>query len=81
MSVADRCPDCDATLATQADYDAHPDGCECERCRSLCWRVYESAWCSRPPVDWRERALSAEAAVRRLRACPTDHYGSGGDVP
>lgn len=55
-----RCHSCDRPLATQADYDAHPDGCMCPRCVALCWRAWTTE-CLGQPVDWRARALKAEA--------------------
>lgn len=58
--LPDRCPDCDAPLATQADWDGHEDGCMCRRCRALCWRAWLTR-CEREPMDWRTRAIKAEA--------------------
>lgn len=57
-----RCHDCDLPLATQADYDATPEG----RGAHLCWRDWNSDRCVHPPVDWRSRALKAEAAATQL---------------
>lgn len=61
-----RCDTCDHPLATDADLDGCDDGCRCNRCVSLCWHNYNS-YCSFDPVDWRTRALEAEAAVDRMR--------------
>lgn len=58
MRANERCLDCDAPLATDAD--AHKDGCECERCASLCWRAWHGR-CVREPHDWRAEALAWRA--------------------
>lgn len=65
MSV--RCPDCDALIATQADFDAHADGCECDRCCALCWRAWCADVCQREPVDWRSRLSALEGLLRECR--------------
>lgn len=65
MSV--RCPDCDALIATQADFDAHADGCECDRCCALCWRAWCADVCQREPVDWRSRLSALEGLLRESR--------------
>ena len=66
----ERCDNCDKPIATQVDYDAHPDGCECATCRSLCWRLFngggEGGVCNQPGVNWRKRALAAESRERAL---------------
>ena len=72
--MSDRCERCDRPSATMVDYTAHTDGCLCERCTSLCWRVIAGGHCE--PVDWRARAIRAEewrevvrrqdAAVRKM---------------
>lgn len=54
--MADRCPDCDAPLATQADYDATAEG----EGADLCWREWNGDVCILPEVDWRARAMAAE---------------------
>jgi hypothetical protein len=53
-----RCVRCDKTRAQQADYDdpAHPPGCECEHCRSLCWVD------NCEPYDWRGECLELRAS-------------------
>ena len=66
MSV--RCPDCDALIATQADFDAHADGCECDRCCALCWRAWCADVCQREPVDWRSRLSALEGLLRECKA-------------
>jgi len=62
-----RCPDCDDPLATQEDADRHDakvgecrpvDDCWCEK---LCWREWTDAVCMGEEVNWRSRALAAEA--------------------
>ena len=68
--MANRCERCDREFATDDDYDTHDyGGCKCDRCRSLCWSRFGSECI---PVDWRARALSAEAECDLLRraACP-----------
>lgn len=55
-----RCPTCDRPLATP-DLEAHADSCECAACVAHCWSEY-GADCK--PVDWRERALKAEADAK-----------------
>lgn len=59
-----RCPDCDLPLATQADHDATAEG----EGDDLCWRAWAGDVCCRTPVDWRARALAAEARVVELEA-------------
>lgn len=67
----DRCPDCDAPLATAADGAIHDAlGGDCEgpahaRCLALCWP--EGGACIREPMDWRARALAAEAREAKWR--------------
>jgi hypothetical protein len=51
----DRCPDCAHPLATEADYAAEGNGAH------LCWRAWNDDHCAYPPVNWRARALAAEA--------------------
>lgn len=70
MSV--RCPDCDALIATQADFDAHADGCECDRCCALCWRAWCADVCQREPVDWRSRLSALEGLLRECRPYVAD---------
>lgn len=60
-----RCHLCDRQLATHDDYESHPENCE--HCQTLCWSEYHSG-CVAPRVDWRARALAAEAQ---------EHLGSG----
>lgn len=78
-----RCDVCDHPLATNADLFGCEGGCRCERCTQLCWRDYNLA-CSFEPVDWRARALTAEAEVERLRpvveaAADWNRADAGGD--
>lgn len=54
-----RCRDCDAVMATQADYDTVKTG-EGEH---LCWRVWCDDRCQRPAVDWRQRALDLQRGL------------------
>ena len=56
-----RCADCDAPLATQAQFDSHEDGCECETCSSMCWREWSLDGSCDNPIDWRARALALTA--------------------
>ena len=61
-ATPERCPVCDAVLATEADYDAsHTRGLPQTRIAELCWSVVFGSRCISPPVDWRARALAAEA--------------------
>lgn len=53
--MTDRCHRCDRPIATQKDWDTIPEGDG----EHLCW---DSTRCE--PVDWRARALVAEAALR-----------------
>ncbi len=53
------CPDCDFPIAMSADYDTFPYG----RSEHLCWRARNNDVCMRPAVNWRTRALEAEAAL------------------
>ena len=66
--MATRCPRCDREVATDADR-AHPEGCACPRCVSVCW---DSEFGGCQAVDWRARALAAEAELRLVLAahCP-----------
>lgn len=61
------CERCDHELATPADW-YHADGCA--HCRGLCWRSTTSEYgvCSHPEIDWRGRALAAEADRDSLAA-------------
>jgi len=52
------CPRCDRPEPTP-ELRNHPGGCECAACVSVCWGGCE-------PIDWRERALRAEARVAEL---------------
>mgnify|MGYP000860329865 CR=1 FL=1 len=54
----DRCPRCDRPIATDADWTTTPSG----EGGHLCW----GGAC--PAVDWRKRALVAEAERDALRA-------------
>ncbi len=62
--MTDRCPDCDLPIATQTD-DAHPED------TGLCWRNQWGGICPEVRVDWRARAMTAEAELERLRALAT----------
>ena len=57
-----RCATCDLPIATEADHESCPSGCQCERCCSLCWSSF-GGQCNAPAVDWRARALAAEQAT------------------
>lgn len=61
MTDRQRCPDCDAPLARETDRNEHGDH---PAAGYICWRL--GGPCRRPPVDWRARALAAEAEVERL---------------
>ena len=52
-----RCERCDKPHATNADW-YHPGGCVCATCVTLCWGECD-------PIDWRARALKAEAAIEK----------------
>lgn len=61
-----RCEQCDKQLATEADYNRpghgdDGDGCECAECCALCWG--DPFVCAQDAVDWRARALAAEARL------------------
>lgn len=58
-----RCPICDRPLATDADTE-HPT--DCAHCYQLCWGVRTMSHCDGDPVDWRARALTAEARLAEL---------------
>jgi hypothetical protein len=58
--VASPCPDCDAPLAT--DDDTRRSMPVAERA-AICWRL--GGRCVREPVDWRARALAAEAKLEQ----------------
>lgn len=61
----ERCHACDRPVATQEQWDHGAcgqggDGCECDACCSVCWG---GPGCQANAVDWRARALKAEAAL------------------
>lgn len=56
----DRCHNCDRPHAKE---NRHKGGCECPACVSVCWSKWGTTC---PSVDWRERALRAEARLREL---------------
>ena len=59
------CPVCDRERATAADLAAYPEGAGAH----LCWRNHGNPHaCDAHAVDWRARALAAEAALRSLLA-------------
>lgn len=63
-----RCENCDRPVATVTDYNAHPAACDCDTCRSLCWRHWNpDEACGFEPVDWRVRALAAETELSRIQ--------------
>lgn len=65
---ADCCPDCDAPLVTSADEDISETASD-EWCAARCWRRYrDDGQCIREPVNWRARALAAEAAAAAAQA-------------
>lgn len=69
----ERCPVCDAPLATEADIakaDGADEDSDLRWATALCWSLAVPAYaCSgRPPVDWRARALAAEAERIRFKA-------------
>lgn len=59
MNDRERCHVCDAVLATEADTDTLSG----LTLMALCWSSLIGAPCNRPPVNWRDRALAAEAAL------------------
>jgi hypothetical protein len=72
-----RCPDCDAELATLTDHQSWVEAGEPDDYRpDLCWArpdlelvTYDGAFtlqCMRSPVDWRARALAAEAKLAHM---------------
>lgn len=62
--MPDRCPSCDAPLATMADI--RPDDTPRPEDDLLCWRAFHGE-CQREPVDWRARALAAESELAASR--------------
>jgi hypothetical protein len=54
-TLADRCPDCDLSLAPELE--------DAEETSQLCWRRWHGDVCQGRPVDWRSRALVAETKV------------------
>lgn len=75
MSEAERCPRCDLELATAED-DKHDVECFCARCKAVCWRRFERMGCIGIPIDWRARALVAEASLTRIRSALVAYLGS-----
>jgi hypothetical protein len=65
----ERCPVCDDVLATEADVVAFASGMLTRATvEALCWaRFNPPKSCIRTPVDWRARALAAEAALTEER--------------
>lgn len=56
MSAIDRCHDCDARLATEADAieaEKRGDGGDA----SICWRAWYGDTCMRDSIDWRAETL------------------------
>lgn len=64
--MAERCPDCNAPLATETRAKLHPPGCDCMTCRATCWRAWYGNRCQRPAYDWRAEALRLRARVKEL---------------
>ena len=58
----ERCPRCDQVRAVE---NGHPGGCLCESCISMCWRDW-GVECN--AIDWRQRALDAEARADAAEA-------------
>jgi hypothetical protein len=76
--IRERCPVCDTPLASEADLrraqDAAP-GDDYHWRGELCWAPWgQDRRCSRKPVDWRARALVAEA---RLAVDPSTRPTAG----
>ena len=63
MTEKECCPDCDKPLADEADNETFSD----DGGEHLCWRRFANNTCEGDPVDWRERALKAEAEVEQLK--------------
>lgn len=66
MEVTDRCPTCDRPLATVTDFDSTPENVQSWVARpDLCWTSLHRGLrdCRSHAVDWRERALKAEARL------------------
>lgn len=61
--MSDRCPSCDAPLARDADVAARAAGDVADN-DVLCWSL--GGRCVRESVDWRARALAAEAKLMGL---------------
>lgn len=61
MTDLPRCEDCDKPIAGRAEYDSTPEGGGDE----FCWREYNSGICQELEIDWRGRALAAEAELVR----------------
>lgn len=71
--MTDRCQACDRPLATQADYATTREG---ER-RDLCWRAWNHGMrCDNEPIDWRTRALEAEATLADVSKQLDDAYAA-----
>ena len=64
---AARCPVCDLPPAVM---NRHREDCGCPLCTKRCWAAYGS---SCVPVDWRARALAAEARLATEQAA-CDRY-------
>ena len=60
-----RCEVCDRPKAAPELWE-HPAGCACDECSAVCWS-HDADGCTGTPVDWRARALSAEASLRATR--------------
>ena len=58
MKIRLRCHVCDRPIADEQDYDSHDD-----HDSSLCWKLLDNV-CFGTPVDWRQRAILAEAKLR-----------------
>ena len=66
--TTDRCPTCDKPRAGDVAV-SHAGGCTCPGCLSVCWLDW-GVLCE--PVDWRARALAAEAELAGASAAICD---------
>jgi hypothetical protein len=60
--LAERCDVCDRPSATEADYDAIPEG----EGKHLCWREWDVLGCDAAAVDWRERYVAQASELARV---------------
>lgn len=80
---AERCHRCDRPLILPSDPHAE-EGCNgCEKCRKSCWSAVVMGECGpgAKAVDWRARALEAEAQLAEMVTNPASFWRSlAGDI-